>query len=374
MHLVQVVEQRRPAALLADPLGAALHELAVRLQVHCLVEAGDGSVLAHALSDEDVPPPLVTAVLRRRAAALTCELREQRAAGVLPGGALLTARLPGWAGVLHSAPLVRGGQRLGWLWLLARTDLGVETVAAAAAAVAVPCPAATPDARAEAVRAALDGRQPLPEDLVGGAPVAWVLTVAGAAPEELRLALSSRSRPPQMQVAVEADRVRAVLLTADDVTGARAQLRGVVEELQTTVGRRLRAGFSEPAPAAAPLQTAAMQADAACRESRPGECAAVRDVRARIVLDLARTALHDLPDLGPDPVVLLREHDHKRGTDLGLSVRCWLDEAGDVAAAAARLLVHPNTLRYRLKCAQVVIGTSFDDLAVRLELHLRLAP
>lgn len=374
MHLVQVAEPRRPAALLADPLGTALRELAVRLQSHCLVEAGDGSVLAHALSEDDVPPALVTAVLRRRTSALTSELCEQRTAGVLPGGALLIARLPGSAGVLHSAPIVRGGQRLGWLWLLARSGLSVEAVAAAAAAVAVPCPAATPDLRAEAVRAALDGRQSLPEDVVDGAPTAWVLTVAGAAPEELRLALDSRSRPPRLQVAVEADRVRVVLLSADDEVVVRAQLRAVAEELQTAVGRRLRAGFSEPAPATGLLETAAEQADAACRGGRPGECAAVRDVRARIVLDVARAALHDLPDLGPDPVALLREHDRKRGSELGRTVRCWLEETGDVAAAAARLLVHPNTLRYRLKCAQAVTGTSFDDPAVRLELHLRLTP
>jgi hypothetical protein len=374
MHLVQVAEPVRPAALLADPLGAALHDLAVQLQAHCLVEASDGSVLAHALCDEEVPPPVVTAVLRRRSAALTGGLSGQRTTGVLPGGALLTARLPGWAGVLHSAPLMRGGQRLGWLWLLARTDLDVVAVAAAAAAVALPCPSATPDVRAEAVRAALDGRQPLPEDLVAGASVAWVMTVAGAAPGELRLALDSRPRPPRLQVVVEADRIRTVLLTGDDEAGARAQLRTVADELQATVGRRLRAGYSEPAQATAPLAAAAEQADAACGSSRVGECIGVRDARARIVLDVARAALRDLPDLGPDPVALLREHDLRRGTDLGRTVRCWLDEAGDAAAAAARLLVHPNTLRYRLKCAQTVTGTRFDDPAVRLELHLRLPP
>lgn len=374
MHLVQAAPPRRPGVLLADPLGAALHELSVRLQVHSLVEAGDGSVLAHALNDDDVPPPLVTAVLRRRAAALTAELVQQRTAGVLPGGALVTARLPGWQGVLHSAPLVRAGQRLGWLWLLTPTELDVAAVAAAAAVAAVAFPAAAPDARAEAVKAALDGRLPLPEDLVGGALVAWVLTVAGAAPEELRLALDSRRQPPHLQVAVEPDRVRAVLLTSTADDSERAQLRVVADELQETLGRRLRAGFSEPIDAKGTLRTAAEQADAACAASGAGECAAVRDVRARIVLDLARSALGDLPDLGPDPVVLLREHDLRRGTELARTVRCWLDEAGDVTAAAARLLVHPNTLRYRLKCAQAVTGTSLDDPAARLELHLRLTP
>ena len=50
----------------------------------------------------------------------------------------------------------------------------------------------------------------------------------------------------------------------------------------------------------------------------------------------------------------------------------WLDAMGDVRAAAERLTVHPNTLRYRVRRAVAVGGLVLDDPRARLVHHLQL--
>lgn len=54
------------------------------------------------------------------------------------------------------------------------------------------------------------------------------------------------------------------------------------------------------------------------------------------------------------------------------TLRAWLDEQGEVAAVAARLHVHPQTVRYRLGRLRELFGTALDDSETRLELALAL--
>ncbi|MFB4421224.1 PucR family transcriptional regulator [Streptomyces sp. QL37] len=76
----------------------------------------------------------------------------------------------------------------------------------------------------------------------------------------------------------------------------------------------------------------------------------------------------------PGPVHAMMEHDRAHGSLYGDSVAAHLDAFGDTAAAARRLNVHPNTLRYRLRRARELFGVDLDDPAVRLlaEVGLRL--
>ncbi len=50
----------------------------------------------------------------------------------------------------------------------------------------------------------------------------------------------------------------------------------------------------------------------------------------------------------------------------------YLDCFGDVAAAAQHLHVHPNTVRYRIRRVEQLLGTSLNDADVRLLLSLSL--
>lgn len=74
------------------------------------------------------------------------------------------------------------------------------------------------------------------------------------------------------------------------------------------------------------------------------------------------------------PVHAMTAHDRAHGSRYGESVAAHLDAFGDTAAAARRLNVHPNTLRYRLRRARDLFGVDLTDPAVRLlaDVGLRL--
>lgn len=73
------------------------------------------------------------------------------------------------------------------------------------------------------------------------------------------------------------------------------------------------------------------------------------------------------------PLTRLREHDQTQGTVLAPTVAAFLD-AGDVAAAAEALAVHPNTVRNRLRRAREQCAVDLREADVRLALmvHLRV--
>ncbi|MFB7596399.1 PucR family transcriptional regulator [Streptomyces sp. NPDC056160] len=75
------------------------------------------------------------------------------------------------------------------------------------------------------------------------------------------------------------------------------------------------------------------------------------------------------------PVHAMVAHDREHGSAYGESVAAYLDAFGDTRAAALRLNVHPNTLRYRLRRARDLFGVDMGDPVSRLlaGLGLRIA-
>jgi purine catabolism regulator len=67
----------------------------------------------------------------------------------------------------------------------------------------------------------------------------------------------------------------------------------------------------------------------------------------------------------------LAEHDRSRGGQLVATLKAYL-EAGEQQAAARRLQIHPNTLRYRLDRIREVSGADLDDAETRLNLAVAL--
>ena len=74
-------------------------------------------------------------------------------------------------------------------------------------------------------------------------------------------------------------------------------------------------------------------------------------------------------------IAALLEHDAECGTELGESLRTWL-QTRDVRAAARALGVHANTLRRRLDRALEITGLDVADPDERLvaEFQLRARP
>ncbi|KIX76848.1 hypothetical protein SF23_15170, partial [Streptomyces sp. MBRL 10] len=87
----------------------------------------------------------------------------------------------------------------------------------------------------------------------------------------------------------------------------------------------------------------------------------VEEVRHRILLDRLGDELERDPWLRLTGVDALLAHDAGHGTGYGASVTAWLDELGDVATAAHRLRVHPNTLRHRLRRVRELFGLDLGD-------------
>ncbi|GAA1275429.1 helix-turn-helix domain-containing protein [Pseudonocardia aurantiaca] len=103
-----------------------------------------------------------------------------------------------------------------------------------------------------------------------------------------------------------------------------------------------------------------------------GDVAVFADIRAEVLLTQTLGLLAASPDLRDPGVARLVEYDKEHRTDLVGSVVAWLDAMGDVRAAAKRLTVHPNTLRYRVRRAVAVGGLRLGDPRTRLVLHLQL--
>ncbi|HCA86348.1 MAG TPA: hypothetical protein DEQ61_13105, partial [Streptomyces sp.] len=131
-------------------------------------------------------------------------------------------------------------------------------------------------------------------------------------------------------------------------------------------------------PYAALLQPAALrrEADGILRATAAGSpartAATADDVRHRILLDRLGDELDRDPWLRQPGIGDLLAHDREQGTDYATTVTEWLDAVGDVASAAARLKVHPNTLRHRLRRIRELFRVDLDDPDVRLAAWLEL--
>jgi DNA-binding PucR family transcriptional regulator len=100
--------------------------------------------------------------------------------------------------------------------------------------------------------------------------------------------------------------------------------------------------------------------------------ATVSDVRSRVTLmELTERGAPSV-DLPPGPVQRIIEHDAEHGTTYGPSLLAYLDAFGEAIPAAARLAVHENTLRYRIRRIQELFEVDLDDPDTRLVVWLQL--
>ncbi|MBM7439932.1 CdaR family transcriptional regulator [Streptomyces sp. HB132] len=100
------------------------------------------------------------------------------------------------------------------------------------------------------------------------------------------------------------------------------------------------------------------------RHAGPGDVGPTVDVLR--MLDAVRPVWES----GTGPVHELIRTDLVAGGDLVRSLAAYLETGGDVAAAAGRLVLHPNTLRYRLRRVRERFGIDLDDPDTRLVLAL----
>lgn len=102
------------------------------------------------------------------------------------------------------------------------------------------------------------------------------------------------------------------------------------------------------------------------------EVATISDVRSRVLISETLAHLRADPSLRDPRVISLIEYDRAGGADLVHSLLAYLEAFGDARAAAERLHIHPNTLRYRVRRAASVSGIDLGDPGERLFTQLQL--
>jgi hypothetical protein len=102
------------------------------------------------------------------------------------------------------------------------------------------------------------------------------------------------------------------------------------------------------------------------------EVATLGEVRTQLLLLHLRDELDRRPELADPGLAVLLAHDERRHGELSMSLLAWLEADQNVQAAATRLHVHPNTLRYRLRRGAEIANIDLSDPDQRLAAWLQL--
>jgi DNA-binding PucR family transcriptional regulator len=187
------------------------------------------------------------------------------------------------------------------------------------------------------------------------------------------LALSANAFRADAQVGSRGSRVYVLFPHTTKRSSLQSWIRGTIGGLHTELGLQLRAVVAAPLPGLAGLPSVRAEVDRVLDsvERHPDSFAAVTslaEARTTVLLDEIVTMVGADERLVDPRVRELQARDPA----LAQTLRVYLDEFGDVAAAAEQLHVHPNTVRYRVRRIETMLTTSLTDPDVRLLLSLGL--
>jgi PucR C-terminal helix-turn-helix domain/GGDEF-like domain len=302
-----------------------------------------------------------------------------------------------------AAAVRAGGELLGSIWVAeAGTPLGAEAEgalvrAAQLAAIHLICHRASDDVkrrtRGAFVREVLAGRVPpasagaeVPFRMQGPlTALAFERSASGEPSQGGRsdrilslISLYCEDAHPEAMCALVEDRFWALLPTPRNRARERTLelATTIVDRVERATGVRLAAGIGSSVPQVRDVprsRTAAERALEVLAQREPGPRAVhIEDVRAHAVLLELLGLAAGRPNLLQGRLETLLEHDREHGTAYAETLRCYLDCWGDSAAAARRVGVHPNTLRYRLRRLVEVSGLDLEDPDERLVIELQL--
>jgi len=187
------------------------------------------------------------------------------------------------------------------------------------------------------------------------------------------IALSANAFRPDAQVASEGERTYVLLPAIGATAAVTSWVRGVAAALRRELGLSVRAVIAAPLPdvsAAAQVRAEVDRVfDSAARH--PGairQITSLADARTTVLLDDIVAHVAGQPRLIDPRVQTMRAEDPV----LAETLAAYLDGFGDVGAVAGRLHVHPNTVRYRARRLEKLLGSSLADPDDRLVLALSL--
>jgi DNA-binding PucR family transcriptional regulator len=204
-------------------------------------------------------------------------------------------------------------------------------------------------------------------DGTGGAPVRLVDV----------LALSASAFRPDAQVAAGRSRVYVLFPHTGKAASVTSWIRGTIGALRAELGLELRAVIATPPTGLHGVAAARGEVDrvldtAARHPGAIGPVTSLAEARTTVLLDEIVTMIAADERLVDPRVRALRDYDGTHDGGLADTLGAYLDCFGDIAAAAADLHVHPNTVRYRVRRIEKVLDISLGDPDVRLLLSLSL--
>lgn len=187
------------------------------------------------------------------------------------------------------------------------------------------------------------------------------------------IALSANAFRADAHVASEADRAYVLLPAVGATTALTSWVRGVVAALRRELGLRVRAVIAAPLPEPATAAQVRVDVDrvfdsAARHPDAIRQITSLAEARSMVQLDDIVAQVAGQPRLIDPRVQAMRRDDPV----LAETLDAYLDGFGDIAAVAGRLHVHPNTVRYRVRRLEKLLGDSLADPDDRLVLALSL--
>ncbi|MEW1859953.1 helix-turn-helix domain-containing protein [Streptomyces sp. NBC_00669] len=245
------------------------------------------------------------------------------------------------------------------------------------------------EALASLLDGAVSGRTAAAQLGIAEDTTSTVVAFAQAAPEEMPglggarivdlVGLYCEAWHPQALCTTTGGLVYALLPTRTDAGAERRVVKfaeNVVSTVQRSAGLALRVGIGVPAARLGEVPAGRRIADRVLRalagSAQAPTIATVTDVRSRVTLmELTERGAPSV-DLPPGPVQRIIEHDAQHSTTYAQSLLAYLDAFGEAIPAAARLAVHENTLRYRVRRIQELFDLDLDDPDTRLVVWLQL--
>lgn len=210
----------------------------------------------------------------------------------------------------------------------------------------------------------------------GRAALVGLRCTDGAVPADV-IALSASAFRPDAQVTSRADRAYVLFPQTGAPSAVASWVRGTVASLRRELGLALQGVIAAPVAGLAAVVPARVEVDRVfdSADRHPGaigQITSLAEARTTVLLDEI-VALVAGQDALVDPrLPALRDYDARHDGSLVATLQAYLDCFGDIAAAGQWLHVHPNTVRYRVRRIEKLLGTSLADPDDRLVLALGL--
>ncbi|MFE3317822.1 PucR family transcriptional regulator [Nocardia sp. NPDC059195] len=154
-------------------------------------------------------------------------------------------------------------------------------------------------------------------------------------------------------------------------------VRKLVAQLEQTRELIVRAAIAAPVAGLTAVSGARAEVDrvldSPVADPSGSRVATLADARTAVLLAEIMELIRERPRLHDPRLAALDAYDRTHAADLRVSVQAYLRAHGEVRVAAATLRVHPNTLRYRLRRVETVLGIDLTDPEDRLLLDIQLA-